>query len=80
MSTISAYVLIDCGGGGAHITAIVSKVAQFEGVIQAHALFGPIDAIAYVQASDLAALEKVVLKMHDTPGVKNTDTRIARII
>ncbi|MGH8104467.1 MAG: Lrp/AsnC ligand binding domain-containing protein [bacterium] len=78
MSGIAAYVLVDCGGGDA--AEVAKRVAKLEGVAQVHALFGPIEAIAFVEAPDLATLEKSVLKIHDVPGVKGTDTRIARIV
>ena len=78
MSGVCAYVIIEVEGGDT--TNAVRKISEIEGVKQAHGLFGTVEAIAFVEASDLSALEKVVMKFRDVPGVKSTDTRIARIV
>jgi len=77
MPVIGAYVFIECGDDPAQI---VKKVQNIAGVKQSHALFGPIEAIAYVEGKDLTEVEQIVLKIHEISGVKNTDTRICRLI
>ncbi len=74
---IGAYVFIECANDPADI---VQSAAKVDGVKQVHALFGPLEAIAFVEAKDLATLEYIVLQFHKIPGVKNTDTRVARLL
>ena len=73
---ISAYVLIECGMDPAHVVRGLRKLSA---VKQAHALFGPLDAIAYVEEDDLEALGEVIARFYSIEGVKGTDTRIARV-
>ena len=58
----------------------VRAARQLEGVVHAHALFGPLDAIVHVEAPDMDALERVVTSIHYVPGLKSGDTRIARSV
>lgn len=74
---ISAYVIIECSVEPA---VVVKEIARLEGVVQAHALFGPLEAIAYVEAPDLKALDDVIASFYSVEGVKGTDTRIARVM
>ena len=73
---IRAYVFIECDRDPMQI---VRQVQKLEGVRQAHALFGPLDAIAYLEVEDLKTLEERVLQIQKIPGVRSTDTRIARV-
>ncbi len=74
--TISAYVLTECDIDPA---GVVRGLRQLPGVKQAHALFGPLDAIAHVEGDDLEALGEVIARFYSIEGVKGTDTRIARV-
>jgi DNA-binding Lrp family transcriptional regulator len=73
--TISAYVLISCRS---EALEVVREVRGIPAVKQAHALFGPLDAIAFVEADDLDALGRVVDRIMALPGVQTTDTRLTR--
>jgi len=73
--TISAYLLIECSIDPADV---VRGLRKLSGVKQAHALFGPLEAIAYVEGDDLEALGEVIASFYSIEGVKGTDTRIAR--
>lgn len=72
---IGAYVFIECGNDP---VKIVNEIVNVPGVRMAHALFGPLDAIAYVVAEDLAGIERTVKEIQKVPGIRSTDTRIAR--
>jgi DNA-binding Lrp family transcriptional regulator len=72
---IGAYVFIECGNDP---VKIVNEILKVPGVTQANALFGPLDAIAFVTADDLAAIERTVKEVQKVPGIRSTDTRIAR--
>jgi hypothetical protein len=72
---VAAYVIIECSVEPAKV---VKEIVRLEGVKQAHALFGLIEAIAYVEAPDLKALDDVIGSLYGVEGVKGTDTRIAR--
>ena len=74
---IGAYVFIECANDPADIVLAASRL---EGVKQVHALFGPLEAIAYIEAKDITSLEFIVLQFHKIPGVKNTDTRVIRLL
>jgi len=58
---------------------VVRGLRKLSGVKQAHALFGPLDAIAYVEGDDLEALGEVIARFYSVEGVKGSDTRIARV-
>lgn len=73
--TIAAYVIIECSKNPANV---VQEVKNIDGVKQAHALFGPIEAVAYVETSSFEMLDKIITDIHSINGVKGTDTRIAR--
>jgi len=72
---ISAYVFISC-----HTEAldVVRAVETIPSVKRVQALFGPLDAIAFVEAEDLDSLGHVIDQIIATPGVQSTDTRLTR--
>ena len=74
---VAAYVIIECAVEPAKV---VKEIARLEGVGQAHALFGLVEAIAYVEAPDLKALDDVIGSFYSVEGVEGTDTRIARVM
>ncbi len=73
--TIAAYVFINCRSEALDVIAAVQAIPAVE---QVHALFGPLDAIAYIAANDLDTLGQVVDQIVAIPGVQSTDTRLTR--
>jgi hypothetical protein len=72
---VSALVIVECGRDP---VLVVEELRRLKGVKMAHALFGPMDAIAFIEASDLKALDEIVTMMYSVEGVSYTDTRITR--
>jgi DNA-binding Lrp family transcriptional regulator len=72
---VSAFVIIECNRDPSYV---VRELRNLEGVTMAHALFGPMDVIAFIEAPDLKALEEIVIMMYTVEGVAYTDTRITR--
>jgi hypothetical protein len=72
---VSAFVIVECGRDP---VLVVEELRRLEGVKMAHALFGPMDAIAFIEAPDLKALDEIVTMMYTVDGVTYTDTRITR--
>ncbi|MBI2913523.1 MAG: Lrp/AsnC ligand binding domain-containing protein [Chloroflexi bacterium] len=73
--SIRAYMLVETDRDAVEFVREARKVP---GVVAAHALFGPLDAIVAVEAPDMRGLEEVVGRIHRVPGLKSGDTRIAR--
>ena len=72
----AAYVLmsVEAGKVGKALTA----VKALKGVKTAHAVAGPFDIIIFVQAENLEALgQRVMIEVHNVPGVRSTVTAIA---
>lgn len=59
---------------------VVRAIRQVPGVIKADALFGTPDAIAIVEGDDLAAMDAVIDRIVEVPGVTATDSKVARWI
>lgn len=74
---VTAYVIVSCEREPSEIVQSLRKVS---GVKAAHALFGTIEAIAVVEAPDLKGIDQIIKAMRAIPGVKATDTHIARDI
>jgi DNA-binding Lrp family transcriptional regulator len=74
-SSVSAFVIIECNRDPSYL---VLELRELQGVKMAHALFGPMDVIAFIEASDLKALDEIVTMMYTIEGVTYTDTRITR--
>jgi len=71
----AAYVLmgIEAGKVGKALTAI----KQIKGVKTAHAVAGPYDVIAYVEAESFELLgQRVLLEFHNVTGIRSTTTAI----
>lgn len=72
---VSAYVFMQ-----AKVTdprPVVAELAKIPGVKSVHALAGPTDCVAFVEADDLNALFNLVIeKIRATAGVAGTDTRL----
>ncbi len=73
--TVQAYVLIGCSKDPAQV---VQEVRKIRGVKAAHALYGALEAIAFVEGADLKDLDRVIAEMYRVEGLRNTDTRIVR--
>lgn len=71
--TVQAYVLVrtmpgQAGEALAHITRI-------PGVVSAHAVTGPTDIVAFVEADTMDALGRLIVsRMQQVPGVTRTTT------
>lgn len=72
---ISAYVFIECVQGKA--LEVSRKLSQLAGVKSCHAVTGPVDVIALIEAPNINELGKyVVEKIQATRGVLRTSTNI----
>ncbi|HAW60189.1 MAG TPA: AsnC family transcriptional regulator [Actinobacteria bacterium] len=72
---VRAYVLVTAEAGRAG--DVVKNVSGVAGVKSVHAVTGPYDAIAFVEASDFNAIgELVVAKIQKIEGVSRTLTCI----
>jgi DNA-binding Lrp family transcriptional regulator len=74
--TTTAYVLIE--GASDQTPAIVRALQRVKGVKSAHAVTGPYDVIACVEAKDVGAVGSIVLsKIRTLKGVTKTVTCVA---
>ena len=72
---VSAYVFVECTQGKA--LDVSKKLSGLDGVATCHAVTGPIDVIAFIEASDIDELGRfVVEKIQSTEGVLRTSTNI----
>ena len=72
---VSAYVFVECTQGKA--LDVVQKLSALNGVSSCHAVTGPIDVIAFIEAIDLDELGKfIVEEIQATEGVLRTSTNI----
>ena len=72
---VKAFILIDTSPGKAK--EVASKLRRVPGVTDAHAVTGPHDVIAVVEAADVSALgELVVQKVQSILGVSRSLTSI----
>jgi len=73
--SIAAYIFIETTQGKAKM--IAREIAQIPGVKTAHAVTGPYDVIAYVQADSIKVLgDFIVSKIQATMGVLRTLTNV----
>jgi len=73
---MKAYVMIKIRAG--EVKEVVGQLRKVEGIQEAHMTFGPYDAVAVVETSDLAALGKITaLAIQPIPGVEQTLTCLA---
>jgi len=69
----SAYVLINIEGN--RVKPALNRLFKIKGVKSAHAVAGPYDIIAFIQAKDLESLgNTVVSKVRKIPGIAQTMT------
>ena len=72
---VSAYVFVECAQGRA--LDVSQKLSQVDGVGSCHAVTGPVDVIAFIDAPDINELGTfVVEKIQATQGVLRTSTNI----
>ena len=72
---VSAYVFVECTQGKA--LDVAKKLSAIKGVESCHAVTGPVDVIAFIEAPDITKLGAfVVEKIQATPGVLRTSTNI----
>lgn len=72
---VKAFILIDTSPGKAR--EVTEKIRQVAGVAAAHAVTGPHDIIAMVEAADVSTLgEMVVHKIQSVAGVSRSLTSI----
>jgi DNA-binding Lrp family transcriptional regulator len=51
-----------------------------DGVVRADALFGTPDIMVLVEGEDIAAMDSVIDRIAELPGVLDTDSKVARWI
>ncbi len=72
---ISAYVFVDCTQGRA--LDVAKKLSTVDGVASCHAVTGPVDVIAFIEAPDITEIGKfIVEKIQSVEGVLRTSTNI----
>ncbi len=70
----SAYIFISCAGKSPSET--VNAVRDIEGVKKAHAVTGPDDIIAFVEADNMNELENIIIAIRKIAVTVKSDTRI----
>ncbi len=73
---MKAYIMIKIHAGG--VKEVVGNLRKIKGVLEAHMTFGPYDAVAVVEAPDIANLGAITaLEIQPIPGVEQTLTCLA---
>ncbi len=73
---MKAYVLIKIRAG--EVKEVVRQLRKLEGVQEAHMTFGPYDAVAVVEASDVSRIGVITATaIQPIPGVEQTLTCLA---
>jgi DNA-binding Lrp family transcriptional regulator len=73
---MKAFVLVNTRTG--EIRDVVRQLARVEGAVEAHMTFGPYDAIAIIEASDINHLGRILSNaIQPIPGVTSTLTLMA---
>jgi len=73
---MKAYVLITVRAG--ELRDVVKQLRKIKGVAEAHVTFGPYDAVAVVEAQNLAELgDLTASSIQPIPGVERTLTCLA---
>ena len=73
---MKAYVMIKIRSG--EIKEAVEQLRKIKGVVEAHMTFGPYDAVAVVEADNIAAIGAVTaLEIQPVSGVEQTLTCLA---
>jgi DNA-binding Lrp family transcriptional regulator len=73
---MKAYVLIKIRAGD--VKDVIKSLRKVEGIVEAHMTFGPYDAVAVVETTDVTALGNITAAMiQPIPGVEQTLTCLA---
>lgn len=73
---MKAYVMIKVRAG--EVKNVVDQLRKVAGIQEAHMTFGPYDAVAVVETSDIASLGRITaLEIQPIPGVEQTLTCLA---
>jgi DNA-binding Lrp family transcriptional regulator len=73
---MKAYVMIKIRSG--EIKEAVEQFRKITGVVEAHMTFGPYDAVAVVEADNIAEVGAITaLEIQPVPGVEQTLTCLA---
>lgn len=73
---MKAFVLITTRSGEVH--DVVRNIRKVPGVVEAHMTFGPYDAVAVIETSDVAGVGAITAgKIQPIPGVERTLTCLA---
>ena len=73
---MKAYIMIKIHAG--EVKDVVLSLRKVQGVIEAHMTFGPYDAVAVVETTDLAKLGAITASaIQPIPGVEQTLTCLA---
>ncbi len=73
---MKAFIMIKARAG--EVKDVVAQLRKVASVIEAHVTFGPYDAVAVVEATDIAALGKITaLEIQSIAGVERTLTCLA---
>ena len=73
---MKAFVLVTTRTG--EVRDVVRQLTRVDGVIEAHMTFGPYDAIAAIQATDINHLGRILSNsIQPIPGITQTLTLLA---
>jgi len=73
---MKAYVMIKVRAG--EVKDVVGQLRKIKDIQEAHMTFGPYDAVAVVETSDIASLGRITaLEIQPIPGVEQTLTCLA---
>ena len=73
---MKAYVMIKIRAG--EVKEVVDQLRKIKDVVEAHMTFGPYDAVAVVETSDIAKLGAITaMEIQPVPGVEQTLTCLA---
>jgi DNA-binding Lrp family transcriptional regulator len=73
---MKAYVLIKIRAGD--VKDVIKSLRKVEGIVEAHMTFGPYDAVAVVETTDVTALGRITASMIlPISGVEQTLTCLA---
>ncbi len=73
---MKAYIMIKIHAGD--VKEVIGHLRTISGVVEAHMTFGPYDAVAVVEAVDIAKLGAITaLEIQPIPGVEQTLTCLA---
>jgi len=73
---MKAYIMIKIRAG--EVSDVVRQLRKVDGVVEAHMTFGPYDAVAVVETTDIARLGAITAsEIQPIPGVEQTLTCLA---